>query len=61
VVFPQPGLDLDALAALPFRHRWLSPMDGPAIRRNMADAAAFCLANPVWRLNIQAHKVWDIR
>jgi hypothetical protein len=36
-------------------------MDGPAIRRNMADAAAFCLANPVWRLNIQAHKVWDIR
>jgi organic radical activating enzyme len=61
VVYPQPGLDLDQLAALPFRLRWLSPMDGPAIDENMAAAAAFCRANPVWRLNIQAHKVWGIR
>ena len=30
VVYPQHALDLDALAALPFTHRWLSPMDGPA-------------------------------
>ncbi len=61
VVYPQPGLDLDALAALPFRYRWLSPMDGPAIGRNIEAAAAFCLANPAWRLNIQAHKVWGVR
>ncbi len=61
VVYPQPGLDLGHLATLPFRLRWLSPMDGPAITRNMAAAAAFCQANPAWRLNIQAHKVWGIR
>ena len=60
VVFPQPGLDLPALAALPFTHRWLSPMDGPDITANTAAAAAYCRANPVWRLNIQAHKMWGI-
>ena len=60
VVFPQPGLDLPALAALPFTHRWLSPMDGPDIAANTAAAAAYCRANPVWRLNIQAHKMWGI-
>jgi 7-carboxy-7-deazaguanine synthase len=61
VVFPQPGLDLAALAMLPFQHRWLSPMDGPALVDNTAAAAAYCLANPAWRLNIQAHKYWNVR
>ena len=60
VVFPQPALDLPALAALPFRHHWLSPMDGPDIAANTTAAAAYCLRNPAWRLNIQAHKVWNI-
>ena len=60
VVFPQPALDLDVLAALPFEHHWLSPMDGPNLARNTADAAAYCLRHPTWRLNIQAHKVWGI-
>ena len=61
VVFPQPGLDLAALAALPFRHRFLSPMDGPELAANTAAAAAYCQAHPVWRLNVQAHKVWGLR
>ena len=61
VVFPQPGLDLVELAALPFGRRWLSPMDGPAVAANTAAAAAYCLAHPEWRLNIQAHKVWGLR
>jgi 7-carboxy-7-deazaguanine synthase (Cx14CxxC type) len=61
VVYPQPGLDLAGLAALPFRQRWLSPMDGPALVENTAAAAAYCQANPAWRLNIQAHKVWGVR
>jgi 7-carboxy-7-deazaguanine synthase len=60
IVFPQPGLDIDALAALDFTHRWLSPMDGPDLAANTQAAAAYCLAHPPWRLNIQAHKVWGI-
>lgn len=61
VVYPQDGLDLEWLSALAFGTRWLSPMDGPAIAENMAAAAAYCQANPAWRLNIQAHKVWGLR
>ena len=60
VVFPQPDLDLPELAALAFRHHWLSPMDGPNLSANTEAAAAYCLQHPVWRLNIQAHKVWNI-
>lgn len=61
VVVPQAGLDLPSLAALPFRHRWLSPMDGPALPANTAAAAIYCQNNPAWRLNIQAHKAWSLR
>ena len=61
VVVPQTGLDLPGLAALPFRHHWLSPMDGPALAANTAAAADYCQINPTWRLNIQAHKTWGLR
>ena len=61
VVFPQPALDMAALAALDFRHRWVSPMDGAQVADHTRAATAFCLANPEWRLNIQAHKAWNIR
>ena len=61
VVFPQAALDMAALAALDFRHRWVSPMDGADVASHTRAAMAFCLAHPEWRLNIQAHKVWNIR
>ncbi len=60
LVFPQPGAAPADFAGFGATHRWLSPMDGPDIAANMAAAAAFCAANPSWRLNIQAHKVWRI-
>jgi 7-carboxy-7-deazaguanine synthase (Cx14CxxC type) len=60
LVFPQPGAEPEIFAQFPAGERWLSPMDGPAITANTAAAAAFCAANPDWRLNIQAHKVWGI-
>ena len=60
VVWPQPNLDLDELAALPFDRHSLSPMDGPTLAENVAAATARCLADPRWRLNLQAHKVWGI-
>ena len=60
LVYPQPGAEPDRFAGFAAAHRWLSPMDGPAAAANTAAAAAFCAANPEWRLNIQAHKTWNI-
>ena len=58
LVYPQPGLDPESLLEFPCDHRWLSPMAGPDLARNTAEAAAYCLAHPQWRLAIQAHKFW---
>lgn len=60
VVWPQPGTDLDALAALAFGSRLLQPMDGPdraAATRACIDAV---LADPRWRLTLQTHKMLGI-
>ena len=61
VVVPQDGLDLAALAGLPFDHHFLQAMDGPLARRNTELATALCLADPRWRLSVQTHKVLGIR
>ena len=61
VVIPQEGLDLEALAQLPFEHHFVQAMDGPLARRNIELATAFCMANPRWRLSVQTHKVIGIR
>ena len=61
VVVPQDGQDLAALAALPFTHHLLQPMDGPAVRENTAWAIAQCMSDPRWRLSVQTHKVIGIR
>lgn len=58
VVWPQPGLDLEQLGQLPFRHHLLQPMDGH-------DGATekclqWCLKHPRWRLCLQTHKILDI-
>ncbi|MHB1667596.1 MAG: 7-carboxy-7-deazaguanine synthase [Thiomonas sp.] len=61
VVVPQPELDLEALAGLAFQHRYLQPMDGPALAANIQWAIAHCLADPRWRLSLQTHKITGIR
>jgi 7-carboxy-7-deazaguanine synthase len=60
LVYPQPGAMPGQFAAFPAAHRWLSPMDGPDRARHTEAAAAFCRRDPAWRLNIQAHKFWNI-
>ena len=57
LVFPQHGLDPTNLLNLDFHHFWLQPMDGEAQEANIAAAAAYCLANPRWRLSLQNHKI----
>jgi 7-carboxy-7-deazaguanine synthase (Cx14CxxC type) len=61
VVVPQPGLDLEWLAGLPFEHHFVQAMDGLLARRNTEIATAHCLADPRWRLSVQTHKVLGIR
>ncbi len=61
VVVPQVGLSLEALAALPFTHRFLQPMDGLLAADNTRWAVQHCLADPRWRLSVQTHKVIGIR
>lgn len=61
VVVPQPGLDLDTLAALGFEHHLLQPMDGPLRAAHERLAIELCLRDPRWRLSVQTHKVLGIR
>ncbi len=61
VVVPQAGLDLEALAQLPFENRLLQPMDGPDRVANTQLAIRMCLEDPRWHLSLQTHKVVGIR
>lgn len=57
LVFPQPDLPPEAVEGWDFAHFFLQPMDGPELEANTRAAAAFCLANPRWRLSLQTHKL----
>ncbi|MED5365929.1 MAG: 7-carboxy-7-deazaguanine synthase, partial [Pseudomonadota bacterium] len=56
VVFPQADIDLAGLAALPFTHHLLQPMDGPDRAAAEAATVRACMADPRWRLSVQTHK-----
>lgn len=60
LVYPQPVLPPDAVAHLEFTHFWLQPMDGPNLAANTAEAVAYCLNNPRWKLSLQTHKMIGI-
>ena len=60
VVYPQEGLDPADLESLDFDHFLLSPMDGPDRAAATAEAVAYCLAHPRWRLSLQTHKFLGI-
>lgn len=60
VAWPQPGLDLDALEELPFRHRWLQPIDGPRLSENLGEVLRACRSRPRWRPCFQMHKLIGI-
>ena len=44
------------LAALPFTHHFLQPMDGPERLANTALCIDTCRRQPRWRLSLQTHK-----
>lgn len=61
LVWPQEGVDLDALERLDFAHHLIQPMDcadGDGARKA---AVALVMARPRWRLTLQAHKALGLR
>jgi 7-carboxy-7-deazaguanine synthase len=64
LVWPQTGIDPDALDGWSFPNRLIQPMDcgsEEANRAAMAAAVDFALARPRWRLSLQAHKYLGLR
>jgi organic radical activating enzyme len=57
LVFPQSNCAPKDFEHLHFKHFFLQPMDGPNQAENIQLAAAYCLANPLWRLSLQTHKL----
>jgi 7-carboxy-7-deazaguanine synthase (Cx14CxxC type) len=60
LVYPQAGGDPARYAGQDFRYFFLQPMDNDARAANTAQAAAYCMAYPQWRLSLQTHKIIGI-
>ena len=61
LVYPQELAPPERFTGLEFSHFLLQPMDGPRLTANTEAAIAYCLANPLWRLSVQTHKVIGVR
>ena len=57
LVWPQEGIDLDAIENWDFDHHLVQPMDGPDRAAAVDAAIALVMARPKWRLTLQAHKM----
>ncbi len=61
LVYPQAGIDPDQYLKLNFKHFIIQPLDNEDRARNISASAAYCLANPPWRLGLQTHKLLGLR
>lgn len=57
LVWPQPGLDPNALESWDFANFLVQPMDGPEREAAVAASIALAMERPKWRLTLQAHKL----
>ncbi len=57
LVWPQAGIDLEALESWDFPHFLIQPMDSPARDANVKAAIALAMERPRWKLTLQAHKL----
>jgi 7-carboxy-7-deazaguanine synthase len=61
VVWPQPGIDLDQLLALDFKHYFLQPLDQAGrTEENTRRVVEYVRSHPRWRISLQAHKLLSI-
>lgn len=61
LVWPQPGSDVERLAALDFEHRLVQPLDDPNAAENVQRCIDLVMGDPRWRLSLQAHKSLGLR
>lgn len=60
LVYPQADAPPEQFSSLGFRHFFLQPMDLAPLNQGkstVAEATAYCMANPQWRLSLQMHKL----
>jgi 7-carboxy-7-deazaguanine synthase (Cx14CxxC type) len=57
LVWPQEGIDPEALEAWDFAHFLVQPMDGADRAAALEASIALAMARPRWRLTLQAHKI----
>ena len=61
LIWPQPGSDVAMLADLNFAHRLIQPLDDPHAAANVQACIDLVMADPRWRLSLQAHKSLGLR
>ncbi|WP_439539860.1 7-carboxy-7-deazaguanine synthase [Sphingomonas sp.] len=61
LVWPQAGTDVAEIERWDFDHFLIQPMDDAHAAANVQAAVDFALANPRWRLTLQAHKTLGLR
>ena len=57
LVWPQAGIDPDALASWDFRHLLVQPMDCADGAAALAASIDFVMKDPRWSLSLQTHKL----
>jgi organic radical activating enzyme len=57
LVWPQAGMDPEALLGWDFDHFLVQPLDGPDRDSSLGAAIAYVMEHPRWRLGLQAHKL----
>jgi 7-carboxy-7-deazaguanine synthase len=57
LVWPQSGIDPDALASWDFRHLLIQPMDCADADAALAASIALVMKDPRWSLSLQTHKL----
>ena len=61
LIWPQPGINPDAMEQWDFRHFLVQPLDGPGGNDNRIAAIKFVVQHPRWRLSLQTHKLIGLR
>lgn len=61
LVYPQKNVKPEDLLGFVADHKWLSPMDGPNYEENLKATIEYVMTDPVWRLNVQTHKVIGVK
>ena len=57
LVWPQTGIDPEALLAWDFDHFLIQPLDGVDREASLGAAIAYVMDHPRWRLSLQTHKL----